>query len=193
MRILISPLNRFIVISLLFSALFTLTGCSSVKYHELKPASSSLKNLNTYRWQTLADTLSLGSNARQFDDVFKAEVNKGMAARGYILSEENAELSLDYRIAVVVRPGIDESVYEPHWTRDNMGNFRFSGWNEPQGTGNMLEHGVITLSFRSTEADELLWEIGASKLLSSGAGNVKASDAAKAAARALLVKIPKLQ
>jgi HSP90 family molecular chaperone len=107
-----------------------------------------------------------------------------------MLSIDKAEILVDYRISVVTRPGMEDTYYSPHWTSDNRGTFTFTGWQDPQGTGDMLEHGVVTLSMRATKTDSLLWEGGVSKLLRSDESEVNMAEAAKMAANALAKKIP---
>lgn len=177
---------RFLSMALLI----TLVACTPIRYYEIKAASPELKNLNSFRWETPALTAADGANAHEFDSKFRAAVAKGLKEKGYVAGGNNADLIVDYRISVVTRPGIEEPAHGPHWSQDETGNFYFTGWDEPQGTGNMLEHGVVTLSLRATQSKDLLWEGGVSKLLESGADQVDLSKGAKAAANALLQKVP---
>ncbi len=179
---------RFSAFLILFSAI--LNGCSSIKYREMQAPSPELKNLKTYRWERPALDAASGINAQQFDARFRADIDSGMAAKGYVYSADKAQLLLDYRIAVVSRPGIEEPNYGPHWIRDENNNFRFTGWEDPQGASSMLEHGIITISMRSVASGNLLWEGGASKLLTSGVEQINPTSTAKTAAGVLLHKIP---
>ncbi|AQT60086.1 DUF4136 domain-containing protein [Cellvibrio sp. PSBB023] len=180
--------TRFTMLLALLSAI--LSSCSSIKYREMQAASPELKGLKTYHWERPALDAASGANAQQFDATFRAEIDKGMAIKGYVYSADNAQLLLDYRIAVVTRPGIEEPNYGPHWIRDDTGNFRFTGWEDPQGASNLLEHGIITISMRATRTEHLLWEGGASKLLTSGVEQTNPVSAAKTAASVLLHRIP---
>jgi hypothetical protein len=85
---------------------------------------------------------------------------------------------------------MDESVYGPNWVFDQHGYLSFNGWLEPQGTGEMWEHGAVTLSLRSTQNNKLLWEGGVSKLLEDGSDGIDLTTTAQSAAEALLRKIP---
>lgn len=178
--------GRFISLALLL----TLVACTPIRYYEIQAASPALKNLNTYRWEAAALTAADGANAYEFDSKFRATVESGLKDKGYVAATSNADLIVDYRISVVTRPGIEEPAHGPHWSQDEAGNFYFTGWEEPQGTGNMLEHGVVTLSLRATKSNDLLWEGGVSKLLESGADQVDLTKGANAAAHTLLQKIP---
>jgi hypothetical protein len=186
-----SGLSKAILIpAAILSLAAMLSSCAPTKYHEMQAASPALKGLKTYHWERPALDISSGANAQQFDARFRAEVDSGMAAKGYVYTAEKAQLLLDYRIAVVSRPGVEEPNYGPHWIRDDTGNFHFTGWEDPQGASNMLEHGIVTISMRSAQTEDLLWEGGASKLLTSGVDQVNPTSAAKTAASVLLQKIP---
>lgn len=179
-------LGRFISLALLL----TLVACTPIRYYEIQAASPELKNLNTYRWEAPALAAGDGANAYKFDSNFRSAVESGLKEKGYVPATNDTDLIVDYRISVVTRPGIEETTHGPHWSQDETGNFYFTGWEEPQGTGNMLEHGVVTLSLRAAKSKDLLWEGGVSKLLESGADQVDLSKGAKSAATALLQKVP---
>lgn len=174
----------------LLALLFTLGSCTSIQYHEIQPASADLKPLKYYRWEVPVLTNKAGARAVEFDVSFKAATEAGLAKKGYIHAADKAEILLDYRISVVTRPGMDDTYYSPHWTSDNRGTFRFTGWEDPQGTGDMLKHGVVTLSLRSVKTSDLLWEGGVSQLLSSEESKINMTEAAKVAANALTKKVP---
>jgi Domain of unknown function (DUF4136) len=177
-------------LTLLVSLPFTLISCTPIKYHEIQPAAAELKTLKTYRWAVPALTSKAGTRAVEFDSTFRAATEADLAKKGYMLNIDKAEILVDYRISVVTRPGMEDTYYSPHWTSDNRGTFTFTGWQDPQGTGDMLEHGVVTLSMRATKTDSLLWEGGVSKLLRSDESEVNMAEAAKMAANALAKKIP---
>lgn len=178
------------VLLLLISVPFTLTSCTPIKYHEIQPAAAELKTLKTYRWEVPALTSKAGTRAVEFDSTFRAATEADLAKKGYVLSADKAEILLDYRISVLTRPGMEDTYYSPHWTSDNRGTFTFTGWQDPQGTGDMLEHGVVTLSMRAVKTSNLLWEGGVSKLLRRDESEVDMTVAAKMAANALTKKVP---
>lgn len=182
---------RFVAaLTLLVSFPLTLTSCTPIKYHEIQPAVVELKTLKTYRWVDPALTSKAGARAVEFDSTFRAATEADLAKKGYILSADKAEILLDYRISVLTRPGMENTYYSPHWTSDNRGTFTFTGWQDPQGTGDMLEHGVVTLSMRAVKTSNLLWEGGVSKLLRRDESEVDMTLAAKMAAGALTKKVP---
>jgi len=176
---------------LLIPLLVTLSSCTPVKYYEIKPAAAELKSLKYYRWDMPVLTKQAGARAVEFDTTFRGLIEADMEKKGYLYDIDKAEISLDYRISVLTRPGMDTPNYSPHWTSDNRGTFTFTGWQDPQGTGDMLEHGVITLSMRSIKTTNLLWEAGVSKLLRKDESEVDVGEAAKLAANALTKKVPK--
>jgi hypothetical protein len=177
-------------LTLLVSLPLTLTSCTPITYHEIQPAAAELKTLKTYRWAVPALTSKAGARAVEFDSTFRAATEADLAKKGYSPSTDRAEILVDYHISVVTRPGMDDTYYSPHWTSDNRGAFRFTGWEDPQGTGDMLEHGVVTLSLRSAKTSDLLWEGGVSQLLRSGENKINMTEAAKIAANALAKKVP---
>jgi hypothetical protein len=183
-------LKNLFTFSITLCFITLLSSCSTTKYHPMQAASPALKGLNTYQWERPVLDEASSKNARQFDARFRAEIERGMATKGYVYTEENAQLLLDYRIAVVSRPGIEEPNYGPHWVRDANGNFRFTNWEDQPGASGILDHGVVTLSLRSAQNQDLLWEGGASKLLESGAEQTNPKSAAKTAAAVLLQRIP---
>lgn len=178
------------VLTLLVSFPLILTSCTSIKYHEIQPVAAELKTLKTYRWALPALTSSAGARAVEFDSAFRAATAANLAKKGYSESEDKAEILVDYRISVLTRPGMEGTYYSPHWTSDNRGAYNFTGWQDPQGTGDMLKHGVVTLSLRATKTANLLWEGGVSKMLRSDESEVDMSSAANMAATALAKKIP---
>lgn len=190
MRLSHHPLRFAAALTLLIALPFTLTSCTPIKYQEIQPAAAELKTLKTYRWQVPALPAKAGARAVEFDQAFRAATDADLARKGYTLSADKGEILVDYRISVVTRPGMDDTYYSPHWTNDYRGNFNFTGWEDPQGTGDMLEHGVVTLSMRGAQSNNLLWEGGVSKLLRSDETEVNMTDAAKMAASALGKKIP---
>ena len=76
--------TRFTMLLALFSAI--LSSCSSIKYREMQAASPELKGLKTYHWERPALDAASGANAQQFDATFRAEIDKGMAIKGYVYS-----------------------------------------------------------------------------------------------------------
>ncbi|HSC68999.1 MAG TPA: DUF4136 domain-containing protein [Cellvibrio sp.] len=185
----VSHLNRYpLVLLVLLSALI---GCNSINYQEIQPVAPELKALKYYRWAAPVVTKKSGARAVEFDTTFRGLIEADMKKKGYLYDVDKAELGLDYRISVVTRPGIDMEIYAPHWTSDNRGNLVYTGWSDPQGTGDMLKHGIVTLSMRSTKTDSLLWEGAVTKLMRSSEEEIDMSGAAKIAANALIKKIPK--
>ncbi len=191
MRIPLPQASRFaaaFTLSLLVP--FTLTSCTSIKYHEIQPVAAELQPLTTYRWETPAVTNKYGIRAVEFDTNFRTAIEADLAKKGYVKAADKAEILVDYRISVLTTPGEDGPHYSPHWTSDNRGSFYFTGWENPQGTGDMLKHGVVTLSMRSAKTSNLLWEGGVSKLLRSDESELNMAEASKIAANALAKKIP---
>lgn len=178
------------VLTLLVSLPLSLTSCTPIKYHEIQPAAAELKTLKTYRWAVAPLSSKAGARAVEFDSTFRAATDADLAQKGYSLSVDKGEILVDYRISVVTRPGMDDTYYSPHWTSDNRGTYSFTGWEDPKGTGDMLEQGVVTLSMRAAASKNLLWEGGVTKLLRSDESEVNMTEAAKMAASALTKKIP---
>ncbi|MCE3252645.1 MAG: hypothetical protein K0Q67_1665 [Cellvibrio sp.] len=166
MRALLQQVSRFTV-ALTFLILFplTLSSWTSIKYHEIQPLSAELKPL-------------------------KAAIEADLAKKGYVKAADKAEILVDYRISVLTTPGMDDTFYSPHWTSDDRGTFTFTGWENPQGTGDMLKQGIVTLSMRAAKTSNLLWEGGVSKLLRSDESELDMTEASKIAANALAKKIP---
>jgi hypothetical protein len=189
-----SPLEQVFRFAFAFAFLIlfplALTSCTSIKYHEIQPASAELKSLQYYRWETPEVTNKSGIRAVEFDTNFRAAIETDLAKKGYIKATDKAEILVDYRISVLTRPGMDDPHYSPHWTSDNRGTFMFTGWENPQGTGDMLKHGVVTLSMRAVKTSNLLWEGGVSKLLRSDESELNMTEASKIAANALAKKVP---
>ena len=185
----LSHIKRFPIFLLVLLA--SLVGCSSINYQEIQPVSPELKALKYYRWAVPVVTKESGARAVEFDTTFRGLIEADMEKKGYVYDVDKAEFGLDYRISVVTRPGIDAEIYAPHWTSDNRGNLTYTGWADPQGTGDMLKHGTVTLSMRSNKTDKLLWEGAVSKLMRSNEDEIDMSGAAKIAANALVGKIPK--
>lgn len=191
MRLPLQQISRFAT-ALAFFILFplSLSGCSSITYHEIQPAVAELKSLKTYRWDTPDVTNKSGIRAVEFDTNFRAAIEADLAKKGYIKATDKAEILVDYHISVVTRTGMDDDHYAPHWTSDNRGTFMFTGWENPQGTGDMLKHGVVTLSMRAAKTSNLLWEGGVTKLMRSDESEINMTEASKIAANALAKKIP---
>jgi hypothetical protein len=186
-----APKHRILAgISIAVFFFLALTGCTKFKYHELQPATQPINGLTYYRWEQSAFTAENGARALEFDSAFRTTVEKGLEKKGYIYSADKPDVLLDYRITVITSPGRDESVYGPNWVFDQNGYLSFDGWLEPQGTGEMWEHGAVTLSLRSTQNNKLLWEGGVSKLLEDGSDGIDLTTTAQSAAEALLRKIP---
>lgn len=176
-----------------FAAFFLIVlvaGCTSIKYHQIQPVAAELKGLKYYRWEVPPMTANAGQRAVEFDTSFRSATEADLAQKGYVLAVDKAEILLDYRISVATQPDVGDTYYSPHWTRDNRGTFSFTGWENPQGTGDMLEHGIVTLSMRAVKSGNLLWEGGVSKLLRSDVSEVDMKDAGKVAASALTRKVP---
>lgn len=165
-------------------------GCTPIKYHQIQPAAAELSGLKYYRWEVPPMTSKAGQRAVEFDSSFRSATEADLAKKGYVLAADKAEILLDYRISVATQPDVGDTYYSPHWTSDNRGSFVFTGWENPQGTGDMLEHGIVTLSLRSVKSGNLLWEGGVSKLLRSDVSEVDMTGAGKAAAAALTQKVP---
>jgi hypothetical protein len=191
MRALLQQVSRFIV-ALTFFILFPLSllSCTSIKYHEIQPLSAELKPLKYYRWETPAVANKAGIRAVEFDTHFRAAIEADLAKKGYVKAADKAEILVDYRISVLTTPGMDDTFYSPHWTSDDRGTFTFTGWENPQGTGDMLKQGIVTLSMRAAKTSNLLWEGGVSKLLRSDESELDMTEASKIAANALAKKIP---
>lgn len=189
-----SPTQQFSRFAAVFALLLLfplmLTSCSSIKYHEIQPTSAELQTLKYYRWETPDVTNKAGIRAVEFDTNFRAAIEADLTNKGYIKATDKAEILVDYRISVLTDPDVGDTHYSPHWTSDNRGTFMFTGWENPQGTGDMLKHGVVTLSMRAVKTSNLLWEGGVSKLLRSDESELDMSQAAKIAANALAKKIP---
>jgi len=180
-----------VTLALLVSLPFTLASCTtSIKYHEIQAASAELNSLKSYRWDTPEVTNKSGIRAVEFDSNFRAAIDADLAKKGYTKAAGSAEILVDYHISVVTRPGMDDAHYAPHWTSDNRGTFMFTGWENPQGTGDMLKHGVVTLSMRAAKTTNLLWEGGVTKLMRSDESEIDMTEASKIAANALAKKIP---
>lgn len=178
-------------LALLVSLPLTLASCTtSIKYHEIQPAAAELKALKSYRWDTPAVTSKSGIRAVEFDSNFRAAIEADLAKKGYTKAADSAEILVDYHISVFTDPGMDDAHYAPHWTSDNRGTFMFTGWENPQGTGDMLKHGVVTLSMRAANTTNLLWEGGVTKLMRSDESEINMAEASKIAANALAKKIP---
>lgn len=189
MRPVFSSLREIPGYLMVLALLLALTACTPIRYYEIKAPSPALQQLQTYRWEAPALAAADGNNAYKFDSAFRAAVEKGLQEKGYSPARE-ADLVVDYRISVVPRSGTEDTAYGPHWSQDDSGNFYFVGWEDPQGTGNMLEHGVVTLSLSATASQELLWEGGVSRLLESGSDQVDIRKGASTAAQVLLQKLP---
>jgi hypothetical protein len=191
MRALLQQVSRFIV-ALTFLILFplALSSCTSIKYQEIQPLSAELKPLKYYRWETPEVTNKAGIRAVEFDTHFRAAIEADLAKKGYVKASDKAEILVDYRISVLTTPGMEDTFYSPHWTSDNRGTFTFTGWENPQGTGDMLKQGIVTLSMRAAKTSNLLWEGGVSKLLRSDESELDMTEASKIAANALAKKIP---
>ena len=169
---------------------FALSSCTSTKYHELQPASAELQPLQYYRWETPNVTNKSGIRAVEFDTHFRSTVEADLAKKGYIKADDKAEILVDYRISVLTTPDTDGPTYAPQFTSDNRGTFDYVMWDTPQGTGDMLKRGIVTLSMRSAKTSDLLWEGGVSKLLRSDESELNMPEAAKIAANALTKKVP---
>ena len=182
-------LSPFKLLSLfLIAALFA--GCTPIKYQQIQPVAAELKGLKFYRWEVPPMTAKAGQRAVEFDSSFRSATEADLAKKGYVLAADKAEILLDYRISVAVQPDERDTYYSPHWTSDNRGTFSFTGWENPQGTRDMLERGIVTLSMRSVKTGNLLWEGGVSKLLRSDISEVDMTGAGKLAAAALVNKVP---
>lgn len=191
MRFSLPQVSRFAVtLGLLIALPFTLSSCTAIKYHEIQPASAELQPLTYYRWATPAVTNKSGIRAVEFDTHFRATIDADLAKKGYVKDSNKAEILVDYRISVLTRPGMEDTYYSPHWTSDNRGTFDFTGWENPQGTGDMLKHGIVTLSMRAAKDSNLLWEGGVSKLLRSDESEINMTEASKIAATSLAKKVP---
>lgn len=191
MRASLLQVSRFAVaLTLLILFPLALSSCTSTKYHEIQPVSAELKSLQYYRWETPEVTTKAGIRAVDFDTNFRATIEADLIKKGYIKATDKAEILVDYRISVLTTPGMEDTFYAPHWTSDNRGTFVFTGWENPQGTGDMLKHGVVTLSMRAAKTSNLLWEGGVSKMLRSDESELDMPEAAKIAANALAKKIP---
>lgn len=191
MYISLPKVSRFaLMLGLLIALPFTLSSCTSIKYHEIQPAAAELKSLTYYRWATPAVPSKSGKRAVEFDTHFRTAIDADLAKKGYVKDANKAEILVDYRISVLTRPGMEDTYYSPHWTSDNRGTFEFTGWENPQGTGDMLKHGIVTLSMRSAKNSDLLWEGGVSKLLRSDESEINMTEASKIAASSLAKKVP---
>lgn len=181
--------SRFNLVSVL-ALVAVFIGCTPIKYHQIQPVSAEHQGLKYYRWEVPPMTAKAGQRAVDFDSSFRSATDADLAKKGYVLAADKAEILLDYRISVATQPDIGDTYYAPHWTSDNRGSFVFTGWENPQGTGDMLEHGVVTLSMRAVKTGNLLWEGGVTKLLRSDVSEVDMKGAGKMAAEALTRKAP---
>jgi hypothetical protein len=175
MRLSLRKISHFVLtFGLLIALPFTLSSCSSIKYHEIQPAAAELTPLTYYRWETPAVTSKSGPRAVEFDTNFRTAIEADLAKKGYIKDANKAEILVDYRISVLTRPNMEDTYYAPH----------------PQGTGDMLKHGIVTLSMRAAKTNNLLWEGGVSKLLRSDESEINMTEASKIAANAISKKVP---